>query len=153
MMPDAFFALVLRRIAWRYAVPWLIRGLAAGAVVAALVLLIARVIPLENRAWWALGAGVALAVTGVGVAWLRRPAPATALRRADHLLDLHDRLTTAWEYAGGEAPILRLQRADLAAQAARVDVRKDLPSPRPAAKPWHPSWGPRCCSPRCCCQT
>src|SRR2546421_8719295 len=127
MMPASFFALVLRRIAWRCAVPWLIRGLAAGAVVAALVLLIARVIPLENRAWWALGAGLALAVAGAAVAWLRRPAPATALRRADHLLDLHDRLTTAWEYAGGEAPILRLQRADLAAQAERVDVRKDLP--------------------------
>src|SRR3954454_3605953 len=74
MMPDAFFALVLRRIAWRYAVPWLIRGLAAGAVVAALVLLIARVIPLENRAWWALGAGVALAVAGGGVGRGRRGA-------------------------------------------------------------------------------
>src|SRR5438034_6023969 len=114
MMPDSFFALVLRRIAWRHAVPWLIRGLAAGAVVAALVLLIARVVPLENRAWWALGVGVALAMAGAGVAWLRRPAPATALRRADHLLDLHDRLTTAGEYAGREAPMLRRQRAGLA---------------------------------------
>ena len=66
MMPDSFFALVLRRIAWRHAVPWLLRGLAAGAVAAALVLLIARVVPLaiaqSTIAWWALGTGVALAV-------------------------------------------------------------------------------------------
>jgi hypothetical protein len=131
MMPDSFFTLVLRRIAWRHAVPWLLRGLAAGAVAAALVLLIARVLPLASApsaiAWWALGAGVALAVAGAGVAWLRRPAPDAAVRRADRLLGLCDRLTTAWEYAGGEAPILRLQRADLAAQAEHVDVRRDLP--------------------------
>jgi hypothetical protein len=131
MMPDSFFALVLRRIAWRHAVPWLLRGLAAGAIVAALVLLIARVAPLaiaqSTIVWWALGAGVALAVAGAGMAWLRRPAPDAAVRRADRLLGLRDRLTTAWEYAGGEAPILRLQRADLAAQAERVDVHRDLP--------------------------
>ena len=131
MMPDSFFTLVLRRIAWRHAVPWLLRGLAAGAVAAALVLLIARVLPPASApsviAWWALGAGVALAVAGAGVAWLRRPAPDAAVRRADRLLGLCDRLTTAWEYAGGEAPILRLQRADLAAQAEHVNVRRDLP--------------------------
>jgi hypothetical protein len=131
MMPDPFFTLVLRRIAWRHAVPWLLRGLAAGVVAAALVLLIARVVPLASApsaiAWWALGAGVALAVAGTGMAWLRRPAPDAAVRRADRLLGLCDRLTTAWEYAGGEAPILRLQRADLAAQAEHVDVRRNLP--------------------------
>src|SRR5437764_13973354 len=131
MMPDTFFTLVLRRIAWRHAVPWLLRGLAAGAVAAALVLLIARVAPLATAqstiGWWALGAGVALAVAGAGMAWLRRPAPDAAVRRADRLLGLRDRLTTAWESAGGEAPILRLQRADLAAQAERVDVRRALP--------------------------
>ena len=59
MMPDSFFALVLRRIALRHAVPWLLRGLAAGAIVAALVLLIARVVPLASAqsaiTWWALG--------------------------------------------------------------------------------------------------
>jgi hypothetical protein len=131
MMPDTFFTLVLRRIARRHAVPWLLRGLAAGAVAAALVLLIARVVPLAIAqsavAWWALGTGVALAVVGAGMAWLRRPAPDAAVRRADRLLGLRDRLTTAWEYAGGEAPILRLQRADLAAQAEHVDMRRDLP--------------------------
>src|SRR5436305_1387626 len=131
MIPDAFCALVLRRMAWRHAVPWLVRGLAAGAIAAALVLLIARVVPLAIAqsaiAWWALAAGLALAAAGAGLAWLTRPAPAAALRRADRLLDLRDRLATAWEYAGGEAPILRLQRADLAAQAERVDVRRALP--------------------------
>jgi hypothetical protein len=131
MIPDSFFTLVLRRIAWRHAVPWLLRGLAAGAAAAALVLLIARVLPLAFAqsaiAWCALGAGVVLVVAGAGMAWLRRPAPAAAVRRADHLLGLCDRLTTAWEYAGREAPILRLQRADLAAQAEHVDVRRDLP--------------------------
>src|SRR5207245_2375297 len=107
-----------------------------------LVVLSARVVPLAIAqsaiAWWALGAGLALAMAGAGVAWLRRPAPDAALRRADRLLGLRDRLTTAWEFAGGEAPILRLQRADLAAQAARVDVRKGLPltpSRREAAAP------------------
>jgi hypothetical protein len=131
MIPDSFFTLVLRRIAWRHAVPWLLRGLAAGAVAATLVLLIARLVPLAIAqsaiALCALGAGVALAVAGASMAWLRRPAPDAAVRRADRLLGLCDRLTTAWEYAGGEAPILRLQRADLAAQAEHVDVRRDLP--------------------------
>src|SRR5437870_4108946 len=84
MMPDSFFALVLRRIAWRHAVPWLIRGLAAGAVVAALVLLIARVVPLENRAWWALGAGVALAMAARAATHARLTHAATRVAQAQH---------------------------------------------------------------------
>src|SRR5438093_11479600 len=102
MMPDSFFTLVLRRIAWRHAVPWLVRGLAAGAAGAAAVLLIARAVPLGHEMLWSLAAGLALAAAGAGVAWLTRPAAAAAVRRADRLLGLRDRLTTAWEYAGGE---------------------------------------------------
>ena len=130
-----FTARVLRRMAWRHAAPWLARGLAAGLAAAAALLLIAHVAPWAEASWWALAALAAPTLAGALVALATRPAPATALRRADHLLGLRDRLTTAWEYrqysgdhgGGREAPILRLQRADLIARAGGLDLRAGLP--------------------------
>ncbi len=130
-----FTARVLRRMAWRHAAPWLARGLAAGLAAAAALLLIAHVAPWAEASWWALAALAAPTLAGALVALATRPAPATALRRADHLLGLRDRLTTAWEYrqysgdhgGGREVPILRLQRADLIARAGGLDLRAGLP--------------------------
>src|SRR5438874_13362808 len=108
MIPDAFCALVLRRMAWRHAVPWLVRGLAAGAIAAALVLLIARVVPLAIAqsaiAWWALAAGLALAAAGAGLAWPTRPAPAAAPPRADRPPGPRRRPAPARGHPRGEAP-------------------------------------------------
>ena len=126
MRDDPFVARVLRRMAWRHTLPWLARGLAAGLLAAGALLLLSRLIAWDGAAWWALGAGIAGALAGAMVAWLTRPRAAAALRAADRLLGLRDRLCTAWEYAGREAPMLRLQRADLTAQTARIDLRRGL---------------------------
>lgn len=127
MSADPLFARVMQRMRWRHALPWLLRGVAAGIAAAAIILVAGRVVGWDGAAWWASGSVLLLTLGGALVAWLTRPAPAAALGRADRLLGLHNRLTTAWEYGGGEAPILRLQRADLQEQAARLDVRAGLP--------------------------
>ena len=121
-----FTARVLRRMAWRHAVPWLVRGLAAGLAVAAALLLVAHVVPWTGAAWWALGAFCALALGGVAVALVTRPKPATTLRQADRLLELRDRLTTAWEFGGRADPMLRLQRDELVARSREIDLRGKL---------------------------
>jgi len=121
-----FTARVLRRMAWRHAVPWLVRGLAAGLAVAAALLLIAHVVPWTGAAWWALAAFCALTLGGAGVALVTRPKPATTLRHADRLLGLRDRLTTAWEFGGRADPMLRLQRDELVARSREIDLRGRL---------------------------
>jgi len=123
---DDFTTRVLRRMAWRHAVPWLVRGLAAGLAVAAALLLIAHVVPWTGAAWWALAAFCALTLGGAGVALVTRPKPATTLRHADRLLGLRDRLTTAWEFGGRADPMLRLQRDELVARSREIDLRGRL---------------------------
>jgi len=136
-----FTARVLRRMAWRHALPWLVRGLAAGLAAAGLILLMAHVVPWAEAPWWALAAFVAPALGGVAAALVTRPALATTLRRADRLLGLRDRLTTAWEYGDREAPILRLQRDDLVARAGRLDLRAGLPLRPPRREGLAPAGG------------
>jgi len=123
---DDFTARVLRRMAWRHAVPWLVRGLAAGLAVAAALLLVAHVVPCTGAAWWALAVFCALTLGGAGVALVTHPKPATTLRHADRLLGLRDRLTTAWEFGGRADPMLRLQRDELVARSREIDLRGRL---------------------------
>ena len=121
-----FTARVLRRMAWRHAVPWLVRGLAAGLAVAAALLLVAHAVPWTESARWALAAFCALTLGGAVVALMIRPKPVTTLRHADRLLGLRDRLTTAWEFGGRADPMLRLQRDELVARSKEIDLRGGL---------------------------
>ncbi len=118
---------VIRRVAWRHALPWLVRGCAAGLLAAAVILLLARLTPWDGAAWWAPAALLGLTGVGAAVAWLTRPAPPVAIRSADRALRLHERLVTAWEYGDRQTPILRLQRADLAERVAGLDLKRRLP--------------------------
>ncbi len=117
---------VIRRVAWRHALPWLVRGFAAGLLAAAVVFLIARLTSWD-AAWWALAALLGLTGVGATVAWLTKPPAPAAIRSADRALRLHERLVTAWEYGDRQTPILRLQRADLAERVAGLDLKRLLP--------------------------
>ncbi len=136
-----FTARVLRRMAWRHAVPWLVRGLAAGLAVAAALLLIAHVVPWTGAAWWALGAFCTLTLGGTVVALVTRPKPATTLRHADRLLGLRERLTTAWEFGGRADPMLRLQRDELVDRSKEIDLRGRLPLRPPRHEALAPALG------------
>ena len=132
MKPDPLFVAIARRMAWRHALPWFTRGLGAGFIGAGALLLVARIAGWTGKEWWDPGVIVGLTVSGAVVGWLTRPSTASALRAADRLLELRDRLTTAWEYSDRDAPILRLQRGELAARAQGLDLRRRLPViPRP----------------------
>ncbi len=136
-----FTARVLRRMAWRHAVPWIVRGLAAGLAVAAALLLVAHVVPWTESARWALAAFCALTLGGAVVALVTRPKPATTLRHADRLLGLRDRLTTAWEFGGRADPMLRLQRDELVARSREIDLRGRLPLRPPRHEALAPALG------------
>src|SRR5579872_3302693 len=110
MTPDTLFHIVLRRMAWRHALPWLARCLAVALLAAAAVLLAARLAAWPHGWLWAAIAAALVIVGGVVLAWLTRPAPAAALRRADQALCLSDRLSTAWEFREHQSPIMHLQR-------------------------------------------
>jgi len=131
-----FIARILRRMAWRHAIVWLLRGIAAALVAVDATIVGANMLGV-GFSWWAPATAVAVVCVVLGVGRARRPDAATALRRADRALGLHDRLTTAWDYQGRDAPILRLQRADLAEHVAHLDPGKRLPlrPPRRVAAP------------------
>src|SRR5579875_3436192 len=73
------------------------RGLVFGLVLAALVLLLSRLLPLAGARFWAVGLGFACPLIAViATLWLR-PSLAQTARLVDRRLALHDRLGTDWE--------------------------------------------------------
>ena len=88
----------LRRAAARArAARYAVHGLVAAAAWIALVLVVARLVPLERRVDVAIiGVPVALAIAAL--AWLlRQPSAALLMVLADIRLGLKERLSTAWE--------------------------------------------------------
>lgn len=84
-----------RRLRWRTGIELLTRGAWLVLLAAAAVLFLARLIPLENYQWLALGVVTVSLVTWVGYSLLHRVTPFAVARRADEELGLRDRLATA----------------------------------------------------------
>jgi hypothetical protein len=101
-------------------------ALAAAGWVAA-VLLVGRLVPLEQaERIAALGILVAVLV-GVGAWLLRRPQAPELMRQADMRLGLKERLSTAWERRAQSGPLDDLQRVDALSHAARARLAAAFP--------------------------
>jgi hypothetical protein len=103
---------------------WALRGLGAGALAGAVVLLAAHLWPFSAAlplALTALPAGL-LAGTAIGIrSWPDSPEVA---RSVDRRFDLRDRLTTALEFQGSDAPLSVLQRENAARHVGGVPLRE-----------------------------
>jgi hypothetical protein len=100
-------------------------GLLVGLVLATVVVLVARLMPTPYPPWQLAGAAVIIGlVVALVVGWQRRPDSLEVAIRADVMLRLKQRLSTAWEFVtlnGGN------QLSDrLAAQAVKAGVPADL---------------------------
>lgn len=106
------------------ALPYLIHAALGAVAWVAIVLLAARIFPLETRLQpTALGISVILAA--VGIAWLViRPRPDALMLRADLRLGLQERLSTAWERRGANGPMDDLLRHDALLHAERDRLKK-----------------------------
>jgi hypothetical protein len=101
-------------------------ALAAAGWVAA-VLLVSRVLPVDQTARIAaLGIPIAFIVF-VGAWLVRRPQPPELMRRADMRLGLKERLSTAWERRAETGPLDDLQRRDALQHAARARLAAAFP--------------------------
>lgn len=101
-----------RRLLAQQATRWTARGVVVGILLACLVLLIAHVVPWAGAIYWASGVAVLCILITFGTALWYRPSFATAARRVDRQLKLHDRLSTAWELRDEVSPLATLQRRD-----------------------------------------
>ena len=102
------------------------RGLAAGLGLAAAFLAAARFVPWPDVFFWCAVATVAGAAVGVAYSFLAAPSMGTAARQADLLLDLSDRLGTAWEFRDSDSPVASLQREDALASISSRDPGEAL---------------------------
>ena len=92
-----------------------------------LVLLVARLTPLEAT-WTVVAGGIPVLIVLVAGAWaMARPGPMRLMRTADLRLGLKERLSTAWERRIGNGPFDEAQRRDALAQAARVELKRAYP--------------------------
>jgi hypothetical protein len=108
-------------------VPYALHALLGAAAWVAIVLLAARLFPLETRLQpAALGVGVILAAAGIAWAVIR-PRSDMLMQRADLRLGLQERLSTAWERRGGIGVMDGLLREDALLHAERDRLRKAFP--------------------------
>lgn len=121
---------------WRFSrTAWL------GPLAAALVLAVARILPLAGDRIWAVGlAAVVLVALGLR-AWRRRLDPLAAAIRTDRALGLKDRLATAWlleaeAEQAGSGPVDGAGRSDRAVApnpVVPISIGGDAPLPNPGS--------------------
>ena len=118
----------LRRAAARArAARYAVHGSVAAAAWIALVLVVARLVPLERRVDVAIiGVPVALAIAAL--AWLvRQPSAAVLMVLADMRLGLKERLSTAWERRAESGLLDDVQRRDALQHAAAARLAAAFP--------------------------
>jgi hypothetical protein len=122
---------IVRELGWSAArssaVRYLLHALLAGAGWILAVVLIARVVPIEQTLRVA-ALGIPVAFAAMAVAWaLARPGPARLMRTADLRLGLKERLSTAWERRLDNGPMDAALRRDALEQAARAKLSATYP--------------------------
>ena len=112
-------------------VTWALRLLVFGLVLDCLWLVGARLLPYGVRPMMLLVAPAVLAIVGGFLAGLWPTPVARVARRADHDLDLKERLITAIELqrqpAGGAVPLAGLQLRDAVTQLRRYEALESFP--------------------------
>ncbi len=116
-----------RRLTAQTMLVWMLRGGIAGALLAVAIELIAHVIPWQGAHLIAPGVAVAGVVAGLACGLARRPSLPATIRLADQRLALHDRLLTAWEYAGAGDVLATLQRHETETTLRGVNPRQAAP--------------------------
>ncbi len=101
-----------RRLSLQQELRWITNGLAAGLLLACLVLLISRLIAFPTVVLWIIVVIALMLLCAAGLAIYYRPTLAESARRVDAMLGLRDRLGTAWEYREDSSSLPALQRRD-----------------------------------------
>jgi hypothetical protein len=122
---------IVRELRWSAvrssAVRYLLHATLAGTAWILVVLLVARLMPLEQTVRIA-AYGVPVAFALVGVAWiLARPRPMKLMRTADLNLGLKERLSTAWERRDARGVMDEALRLDALQHAAREKLANAFP--------------------------
>ncbi|HKC18384.1 MAG TPA: hypothetical protein VKE27_02015, partial [Candidatus Dormibacteraeota bacterium] len=92
-----------------------------------LVMLAARIVPVE-QVWRLVLLGAPIAFVAAAIVWvLARPRPALLMRTADLQLGLKERLSTAWERRTAAGPMDAVLRQDALEHAARVELSRAYP--------------------------
>ena len=99
-----------KRLGLKTTLKWATWGLGAGLGTAFALIVMAHFVPWPDVFIWATVATVAGTMAGLASGFLRTPSLEAAARRADRLLDLSDRLGTAWEFRNSNSPFATLQR-------------------------------------------
>jgi hypothetical protein len=109
------------------ALPYLLHALLGAAIWVALVLLAARVVPIEARLQPA-ALGISVILAAAALAWfVIRPRPDALMQRADMRLGLQERLSTAWERRGADGAMDGFLRQDALRHAERDRLKKAFP--------------------------
>lgn len=118
----------LRRSAARSnAARYAVHAVLAGAMWVLLVVIVARVFPLEQWVRVA-GYGIPVVLALATAAWIAaRPSPMNLMRNADLRLGLNERLSTAWERRSTHGPMDASLRRDALAHAARTKLSTAYP--------------------------
>lgn len=118
---------------------WALSGSLAGLGAAAVLLGIARFVPVPNSLWWALGCMLLGAAAGAAAAYIRpvdAAEAAKAMDRADTSGERRDLMTTALEFSDRDSAAARWQRAQAEAYGREfAAARRDrLPFVWPARR-------------------
>ncbi len=101
-----------RRLCLRQVLHWTAGGIAAGLILACLVLIIARLLPWAQAPSIAIGLGAVCVVLAFAASIWLRPSIASTAHIVDERLALYDRLSTAWEMRDQVSVLTSLQRRD-----------------------------------------
>jgi chemotaxis protein histidine kinase CheA len=109
------------------ALPYVVHALLGAAAWVAIVLVAARIFPLETRLQPA-ALGISVILVAAGIAWLViRPRPDTLMQRADLHLGLQERLSTAWERRSASGVMDGLLLEDALLHAERDRLKRAFP--------------------------
>ena len=108
---------------------WLVRGLTIAAGSAMLVVLVARMLPLYDSNFWAVGLSLLLLISVMLRAFMLRPSLWDTALRVDSA-GLKERVTTAWQLQDSLDVLVLCQRQDALEHLNRFSFKKALPWPK-----------------------
>lgn len=117
---------VLTRLRTQHFLNWVLRGLAAGAVMAALFLAVSYVRPWLDVGYWCLGAGAGMVILALVIGLITCPGIWEAACRVDEA-ELKERVTTALEMSGAQTAMTLRQRQDALYHLRLFDIEEHFP--------------------------
>lgn len=117
---------VLARLRVQHFLNWVSRGLAAGAVLSALFLVVSYVWPWPDVGYWCLGAGTGAVLLALVIGVITCPGIWEAACQVDGA-ELKERVTTALEMSGMQTEMTSRQRRDALYHLRLFDIEKHFP--------------------------